>query len=191
MLLILEGIVTTLNDDDSVNISPMGPDVDRDITRLELRPYQTSTTYQNLKRHGDGVFHVTDNVTMLAQCAIGRISPTPTLTAASRVRGRILADACRWYAFRVVELDDAKPRTTIHCQIVDQGRQRDFFGFNRAKHAVVEAAILATRLQLLPKEHILAEFQRLAIAVEKTAGDQERSAFEFLHEYVHNKTRNE
>ena len=48
--MILEGIVTTLNEDDSVNISPMGPLVDETFSRFLLRPYQTSTTYKNLKR---------------------------------------------------------------------------------------------------------------------------------------------
>ena len=63
----------------------------------------------------------------------------------SVVAGAILADACRFYEFRVVELDDRDDRTRIVVETVAQGRHRDFFGFNRAKHAVLEAAILATR----------------------------------------------
>ena len=187
--LILEGIVTTLNADQGVNISPMGPIVDRQMQELELRPYQTSTTYQNLKRHGEGVFHVTDNVDMLARCAVGSISPPPTVSEAPHVSGRILTDACRWYEFRVLQLDDSQPRTRIRCEIVGQGRQRDFFGFNRAKHAVLEAAILATRIGLIPREQIELELERLQVLIEKTAGDQERSAFEFLRDYVHNKSK--
>lgn len=189
--MILEGIVTTLNADHSTNISPMGPIVDREIRQLELRPYQTSTTYQNLKRQGEGVFHVTDNVDMLAQCAVGTIRPTPALMDAKHVSGRILRDACRWYEFRVIQLDDSQQRTSIHCEIVNQGRLRDFFGFNRAKHAVLEAAILATRINLLPSQQIDSEFERLEILIAKTAGDQERSAFEFLRNYVHNETKPE
>ena len=55
-------------------------------------------------------------------------------------------------------------------QVVDCGRLRDYFGLNRAKHAVVEAAILATRTAFLSADHIAAEFQRLAVLVEKTGG---------------------
>ena len=57
---------------------------------------------------------------------------------------------------------------------------REFFGFNRAKHAVVEAAILATRTAFLPREQIMAEYERLAVLVEKTGGERETEAFAFL-----------
>ena len=73
---------------------------------------------------------------------------------------------------------------TIEAETVHRGRFRDFFGFNRAKHAVVEAAILATRTALLPAEEIALEFRRLAVLVQKTGGPQEREAFQFLSEYV-------
>jgi hypothetical protein len=182
--MILEGIVTTLNVDVSPNISPMGPIVDAAMTRLTLRPYQTSTTYKNLKRTGQGVFHVTDDVEVLARAAIGRWNEPPRLLRATAVQGVILADACRWYAFRVVDLDDSQERTNIECDVADRGRIRDFFGFNRAKHAVLEAAILATRVELLPAEHIRHELQRLKVPVEKTAGDQERLAFHLLEEFI-------
>ncbi len=187
--MILEGIVTTINEDDTTNIAPMGPEVDRSITRLCLRPYQDSTTLGNLRRSGEGVFHVTDDVELLARAAVGNVDPLPSLIQATAVRGRILAEACRWYAFRVRNLEECSPRAVADCQIVDSGRLRDFFGFNRAKHAVVEAAILATRLRWIPREEILAQMEQLAVLVEKTAGDQERRAFEFLLAYVQNDSR--
>jgi hypothetical protein len=182
--MILEGIVTTLNEDGSPNISPMGPIVDREITKLQLRPFQTSRTYQNLARQGEGVFHVTDDVELLARAAIGRLDPIPAWRPATAVHGAVLCDACRWYAFRVIHRDDSQTRTTIDCQIVDTGRQRDFFGLNRAKHAVVEAAILATRLHLLDRTDVLAQLAQLEILIEKTAGDQERRAFELIKSFV-------
>lgn len=182
--LIAEGIVTTVNPDGSANISPMGPRLNREFTRLFLRPYQTSTTYQNLKRTGEGVFHVTDDVLLIAKAAVGRLVPQPTLLPAKDVQGFLLADACRWFAFRVSHLEDSEERTSIECTVVGSGELRPFFGFNRAKHAVLEAAILATRVGILPAEQIQEELQRLAIPVEKTAGEQERAAFEFLRNYV-------
>src|SRR5205085_2204233 len=88
--LIAEGIVTTVNPDGSANISPMGPRVNRDFTRLVLRPFQTSTTYQNLKRTGEGVFHITDDVLLIAKAAIGQLTPEPALQPAPHVRGFLL-----------------------------------------------------------------------------------------------------
>ena len=75
--MILEGIVTTVNVDATTNISPMGPLVDAAMTRIVLRPYQTSTTYQNLRRAGEGVLHVTDDVWLLVQAAVSQPQPTP------------------------------------------------------------------------------------------------------------------
>ena len=137
---LLEGIVTTLNADGTTNISPMGPIVDNNMTRLRLRPFTSSTTYKNLKQSPEGVLHVTDNVLLFALAATGRLEPQPELVEARSVAGTILVDACRWFAFRVLTLDDTRERTNIVAEIVDQGRNRDFFGFNRAKHAVIEAA---------------------------------------------------
>src|SRR5687768_13169039 len=150
--LILEGVVTTTNADRSANISPMGPRVDRAVSRLALRPFLTSQTYQNLKRHGAGVFHVTDDVELIARAAVGRLDRPPDLLAV--IGGSRLADCCRWFAFRVTNLDDRRERTTIDCTVVESGSVRPFLGFNRAKHAVLEAAILATRLGILPADEI-------------------------------------
>lgn len=182
--MILEGIVTTVNADGGTNVAPMGPLVDSAMTRLCLRPYQSSLTYGNLKRTGQGVFHVTDDVLLIAQTAIGDPDPPPGVRDATAVNGRILIDACRWYAFRVDRLDDRQPRAEIECRIVDRGRLRDFFGFNRAKHAVIEAAVLATRTGLLPPEEIQRGFEPLSALVEKTGGPQERRAFSLLESYV-------
>jgi uncharacterized protein len=182
--LILEGIVTTLREDGSVNVAPMGPRVDRVCSQLVLRPFRTSTTYQNLKRHGEGVFHVTDDVLLLAQGAIGQLHEMPPMFPATAVRGMILTGACRWLAFRVAELDDTQERTTIRCEVVDRGTLRDFFGFNRAKHAVLETAILATRVEILPAATIREQLAALAPLVDKTAGKQERQAFQILKDYI-------
>ena len=182
--MILEAIVTTRNDDGSVNVSPMGPRVDESMTRFTLRPYQTSTTYQNLQRARQGVLHVTDDVELIARAAVNQLDPLPAMRPATSVEGNILEAACRWYAFEVDSIDDRDERVTMNCRVLDHGRHRDFFGFNRAKHAVVEAAILATRVQFLPADLIRTQLDALQVIVEKTAGSQEHQAFALLQDYV-------
>jgi hypothetical protein len=182
--LILEGIVVTRDAAGVANIAPMGPRVDRGLTRLLLRPFVTSQTYQNLKLSRCGVFHVIDDVELLARAAVGALDPLPELVSIERFSCPRLTAACRWLAFEVRDLDDHEERTTIGCQVVASGIIREFFGFNRAKHAVVEMAILATRIGILPGDEIRREMDRLAIPVAKTAGEQERRAFEFLRQYV-------
>ena len=57
-----------------------------------------------------------------------------------------------------------------------RGMGREFVGFNRACHAVLEASILASRVRRLPAEEIRAELGRLTVLVDKTAGPREREA---------------
>ncbi len=109
---------------------------------------------------------------------------SPATRPAEKIAGRVLTDACRYHEFRVVELDDREDRTSIVVETIAQGRLRDFFGFNRAKHAVVEAAILATRTAWQPLDEMLAEYRKLAVLVDKTGGPRERAAFTLLHRHV-------
>jgi uncharacterized protein len=182
--MILEGIVTTVSAAGAVNIAPMGPVVDEAFDRLVLRPFSTSQTCQNLLDHREGVLHVTDDVLLLARAALGAVEPVPALRPATSVRGFVLADACRYYEFRVSHVDTSEPRVRFEAEVTQRGRQRDFFGFNRAKHAVVEAAILATRTAFLPVNEIDKEFQKLGVIVAKTGGPPEHAAFQLLQDHL-------
>jgi uncharacterized protein len=182
--MILEGIVTTLDPDGAVHVAPMGPLVEPGSDAIVLRPFQTAQTYRNLKAHGEGVLHVADDVLLLARAALGPVEPPPAVFPAEHVRGYVLRDACRYHEFRVTALDDRSERAWIAATVVHTGRLRDFFGFNRAKHAVVEAAILATRTAFLPLDEIEAEYRKLEVIVNKTGGEAERQAFAFLRAHV-------
>src|SRR5438876_7883724 len=184
MPVILEGIVTTISPEGSINIAPMGPQIDATMERFVLRPFRTAQTYHNLKAHGEGVLHVTDDVLLLAQAALGPVEPLPPMIPAKFIRGSVLQDTCRYSEFRVTSLDDREERTRIEATVLHVDRLRDFFGFNRAKHAVVEAAILATRTDFLPLDDIEAEYRKLAVLVEKTGGEQEQEAFALLRDHI-------
>src|SRR5271165_1631822 len=108
--MILEGIVTTVAGDGVVNIAPMGPLVDAGMQRLVLRPFRTAQTYRNLREHGEGVLHVTDDVFLLARAALGALDPLPPLVPAQKIKGFALADACRTYEFRIVSFDESQSR---------------------------------------------------------------------------------
>jgi len=123
-------------------------------------------------------------VLLLARAAIGAVTPPPDCFPANRVSGFVLKDACRYFEFRALSFDTSHQRVEIPCEVVHAGRLRDFFGFNRAKHAIVEAAILATRVAILPREEILAEFSKLSVIVDKTGGPAEREAFDLLGSHV-------
>ena len=59
-----------------------------------------------------------------------------------------------------------------------------FRGFNRAQAAVIEAAVLVSRLSILPPGKLEAELEYLKIAIDKTAGQAELEAWGWLMEAV-------
>lgn len=186
--MILEAVVTTLGPGAVANVAPMGPRLFPPYTLdvgsvFELKPFNTSRTAANLAHRPEGVLHVTDDVLLLARAAVGDV-PLPPSFPAEEVAGVVLAGACRAYEFRVVGSDTSSARWVLRAEVRRVHRLRDFFGLNRAMHAVVEAAILATRTALLPADQVLPEFGRLAVLVDKTGGEREREAFDLLRRHV-------
>jgi len=194
--IVVEGIVTTTSQRDvalaghydpaAVNIAPMGPVCDETMSWFVLRPFTTSTTFANFRDTGFGVFHVIDDVLLLAKAAISKVNAgeEAPVKLTDDGRGLILRSACRYYALEVVEIDDSDARATISTRVVEHATLRPFAGFNRARHAVVEAAILATRLMLTGAEPVLEAYEQLEVAVVKTGSPRERQAMDLLRDYV-------
>jgi hypothetical protein len=177
---IIETIVTTLDQNGSINFAPMGVEWSDEI--IVLKPFLETTTFRNLSATRVAVVNLTDDAMLFAQGAIS--SPQFPSTPAAVVKGVVLEAACSWRELRVTTIDPTPPRSRIEAQIVHRGVKREFIGFNRARHAVLEAAILATRTHLLPAEQIREEFARLQVIVDKTAGPREREAMDLLTQYV-------
>jgi hypothetical protein len=149
---------------------------------IVLKPFLETTTFRNLTAAGVAVVNLTDDAMLFAQGAIS--SPQFPSIPATVVRGAVLEAACSWHEIQVSSVDATPPRSRIEGRVVHRGTRRDFIGFNRARNAILEAAILATRTHLLPSEQIRDEFARLQIIVDKTAGPREREAMELLTQYV-------
>src|SRR5207248_2329016 len=128
------------------------------------------------------VVNLTDDVMLFAQGAIGNVQFSAVPAAV--VRGVILEAACSWREVEVRTLDASPPRARIVTRVVHRGIRREFLGFNRARHAVLEAAILATRTHLLPADQIRAEFARLQVIVDKAAGPDAARALEFARRFA-------
>ena len=92
----------------------------------------------------------------------------------------MLDDACSWREVRVETIDESSQRAHVSTLVVDGGTGREFLGLNRARHAVLEASILASRARLLAADDIRAELCRLQVLVDKTAGPREREAMEYV-----------
>jgi hypothetical protein len=181
---IIETIVTTVDAAGAINCAPMGvewdPDVDGDT--IVLKPFLQTATYRNVTATGAAVVNVIDDVRVFARAAIG--NPEYATEPASTVRGVVLADACSWRELTVRAVDSTPPRSRIETVVAHRGFRREFIGFNRARHAVLETAIYATRVHMLPREFLLAEVDRLQVIVDKTAGPREFEAMALLAGYI-------
>lgn len=178
--MIVEGIVTTLDREGRANFAPMG--VEWGITEIVLKPFRDTTTFRNLLETGDAVLNLVDQVSYFVQGAL--TSPSFASHAASVVTGAVMDAACSWRELRVQQAETTEARARFRCAVVHSGFQREFIGYNRARAAVIEATILATRTRILPLDDILAEYRRLQVIVDKTAGPAEREAMETLTQFV-------
>ena len=178
--MIIESMITTMDREGRANFAPMG--VVWGEEEIVVKPYRETTTYRNLVETGEAVVNLVDDVLFFVKGAL--TSPTFPSTPAVVVRGVVLEGACSWREIRVRDAETEEPRARFLCDVVHRGLRREFLGYNRARGAVLEATILATRTRLLPIDEILAEYRRLQVIVDKTAGPTEREAMAMLTEFV-------
>lgn len=177
--MIRECVVTTPTADGGTHIAPMGVRDGAD-GEVVLAPFRPSGTLDNLLRDGVAVVNCTDDVRVIAGCLTGRFDWP--LAPAARVPTMRLAGCLAHTEVRVQRVVADETRPQLHCRVVHEAVHAPFRGFNRAQAAVLEAAILVSRLHLLPWDKIEREIAYLCIAVDKTAGPREREAWDWLVE---------
>src|SRR5215468_3535103 len=180
MPMIRETIVTTAGADGSVHMAPIGLIADGE--GWIIAPFRPSKTLDNLRNVPFAVANYTDDVRIFAGCLTGR-HQWPTV-ASHQVPVRRLADALAHAELAVVRVTEDKERPRFHCRVLRLATHAPFQGFNRAQAAVIEAAILVSRLEVLPREKIEKEIAYLQIAVGKTAGAAEQQAWRWLMERI-------
>ena len=180
MPMIRETIVTTMNAERQVHFAPLGitPEGDGFI----LAPFRPSSTLENLRVVPFANANYTDDVRVFAGCLTGR-RDWPVIPA-ERVPVPRLASALAHAELEVTRVTEDEQRPRFHCRVLRETNHAPFRGFNRAKAAVIEAAILVSRLHLLPREKIEREIEYLSVAVEKTADAAEKEAWDWLMQKI-------
>ncbi len=185
---LIETVVTTTGADGVVNCAAMG--VRWGEEELTFWPFDATRTLRNLRLHGEAVVHLTDDVLLFVQAALGH--PHPAMRPASAVAGAVIKDANAWREVVVSEITPSaggSPRSKVRARVVASGTgPRQPLGLCRARHAAVEASILASRLKWLGGDHVSAELVRLQELVDKTAGSRERAAMEYVRRHVAERT---
>jgi hypothetical protein len=174
--MIQETIVTTQNQAGAVHIAPMGIHISAD--EFIILPFKPSTTLDNLLETGVAVLNYCTDVRVFAGCLTGR-RDWPVKDA-GRITGKVLSCALAHTEVKVIRLENDELRPKLYCKAVHTVNHAPFTGFNRAQYAVLEAAILVSRLHMLAMEKIDAELAYLQIAVDKTAGANEFEAWDWL-----------
>jgi uncharacterized protein len=193
---LIETVVTTTGGDGVVNCAAMG--VRWGEEELVFWPFDATRTLRNLRVHGEAVVHLTDDVLLFVQSALGQ--PRPAMRPATAIDGSVIEDVNSWREVVVTEITPIGahpphprppdlPRSRVRARVVASGTgPRRPLGLCRARHAAVEASILASRLRWLGAEHVSAELDRLQELVDKTAGPRERAAMDYVRRYVAERT---
>jgi hypothetical protein len=173
---IRETIVTTVGADGRAHLAPLGIILEHEA--YVIAPFRPSQTLDNLQAVPFAVANYTDEVRVFAGCLTGQ-RQWPTVSS-RQVPVPRLAVALAHAELAVTEVTEHPQRPRFLCRVVAQAMHAPFEGFSRAKAAVVEAAILVSRLHLLPRAEIESTMAHLAIAVDKTAGAAELEAWGWL-----------
>ena len=177
---IAETIVTTVDGEGRVHIAPLG--LIEEEGGWIIAPFAPSRTLDNLRANPVAVASHIDDVRVFAGCITGR-KDWPTAPA-TKVRGVRLRDAVSHWELAVERVTEDVQRPRFHCRIVHEESHRPWPGYNRAEAAVLELAVLSTRLHMLPAEKIDAELKYLEIAISKTAGPRELQAWGWLMDRI-------
>lgn len=191
--MIFETIITSVDFAGEPHIAPFGVRYEGDL--VIIAPYKPSTTLNNVLATKCAVMNLADDVRVFAAAVtnrkianrkIGRLVPINTASQVNKTQGFRLAGCLAHVELELVELRDDAVRPQLIMQQVAEFNHKPFAGFNRAQAAVIELAVLVSRLRILPKDKIMFEIEYLKIAMEKTAGEREMQAWSWLTEAIEN-----
>jgi uncharacterized protein len=185
--MIIETIFSTQDSFGQPNFAPMGISLSK--SEIILRPFRNTQTFHNLSGTGYGVVNFTDDVLAYVQSAL--FNAVLPHFKAHAVPGIVFQGTCSWREVEIITQSGSADRPEVHCREIYQGRQREFLGFCRASNAVIEAAILATRIHLYPHEDVLKELDRYERIVRKTGDQKEQDAFQQIREYIGERMSND
>ncbi len=179
---IYETIISTIDKNSTAHVTPFG--VQKKGELFVIAPFKPSTTLENIVNTQNAVMNLSDDVRIFASAVVRK--QVFEMMPATKIAGFRLAETLAHHELQLVDIVEDAERPQLLMQSVYQETHRPFAGFNRAQAAVIELAVLTSRLQRLPKEKIITERAYLQIAIDKTAGERELQAWAWLIEYIDN-----
>lgn len=180
--MIFETIISTVNSQGDAHVTPFGIQMQDGL--VVISPYKPSATLENILATQHAVMNLTDDVRVFAGALTRR--QAWSLTPAEKVAGYRLTETLAHKELKLVKINEDALRPQLFLEVIYEVQHQSFMGFNRAQAAVIELAVLVSRLNMLAKEKVLSEMQYLQIAVDKTAGERELEAWIWLTEKIEN-----
>lgn len=180
--MIYETIISSVDIEGNAHVTPFGITMQDNL--VVISPYKPSATLENILATERAVMNLTDDVRVFAGALTRR--KAWALLPATKVAGFRLADTLAHKELKLVKVIDDAMRPQLFLEVLHEEHHQSFLGFNRAQAAVIELAVLVSRLTRLPMEKITQDINYLSIAIEKTAGARELEAWGWLMEAVNN-----
>jgi uncharacterized protein len=178
--MIVETIVSTLDESGAPNFAPMGVILNEEF--ITVRPYRNTRTCRNLVASGYGVVNFSDDALAYVQCGLYH-AVLPNFPA-STVAGVVYQETCSWQEMALVSRGGSDERAELQFRVLHKGRNKEFLGFCRARNAVIEATILASRLDFCDPDTMNQKLIQYGEIIEKTGGASEKQAFQLVQDFV-------
>lgn len=180
--MIYETIVISTDANGKPHIAPFG--VRERDGFIVIAPFRPSSSLDNLLAQKTATLNLTDDVRVFAGALTGRRDWQ--VASATNIQGYVLESALTHQELVLDHIVEDEQRPQLYFKVVHEAQHKAFKGFNRAQAAVVELAVLVSRLHMLSADKIDNEMQYLKIAIDKTAGERELQAWQWLCERIEN-----
>ena len=183
--MIHEVIVTTINKDNKVHIAPMGVKILQSDSKklVQISPFKPSQTLNNIFETKIATVNFIDNVKVFSGIVTGEKKDWELEVFDDKCAPH-LQNTNTHMNVKAIEDHDDPVRPRIICEVINEQIHRPFLGFNRAQFSVIELAVLSTRLGRIDDNKIRDEMKYLKIGIDKTAGKNEKEAWEWIEKKI-------
>lgn len=178
--MIFETIVISVDKAGQAHVAPFG--VRHEASKVIISPFRPSKTLENILSSKAASLNLTDDVRVFAGAITKRVAWK--LLPTDNIDGFRLDGCLSHVELKLEDVREDTERPQLVMQEIETVHHQGFSGFNRAQAAVIELAVLTSRLHLLPAKKVQSELKYLQIAIDKTAGQRELQAWGWLCEKI-------
>lgn len=178
--MIFETIIISVDQQGVPHVTPFG--VKHEADNIIISPFKPSKTLDNILSTRTATMNLTDDVRVFA----GALTKNDAweLLPTDKVTGYRLHGCLSHVELALIDVREDAQRPQLVMEKLNTEQHKGFSGFNRAQAAVIELAVLASRLHMLPANKVQSELEYLQIAIDKTAGERELEAWLWLKDKV-------